>query len=65
MRSETLSAMFFLMVAFAASAFAEQKDAFTTLMDVKVPSLEITKPNRSDFGHNICAGSTSDVVNRR
>ena len=43
MRSETSYAIFFLIVALAASAFTQQKDSCTTLMDVKAPGVEITK----------------------
>ena len=50
MRSETLCAIFFLIVAFAASAFAEEKDSCTSLMDVKVPGVEITKAAHVDAG---------------
>jgi len=50
MRSETLCAIFFLVVAFAASAFAEEKDSCTSLMDAKVPGVEITKTAHIDAG---------------
>jgi len=50
MRSETLCAIFFLIVAFAASAFAEEKDSCTSLMDAKVPGVEITKAAHVDAG---------------
>jgi len=50
MRSKTLSTIFFLIVAFAASAFAEPKDACTSLMDVKVPGVEITQAAHVDAG---------------
>jgi len=50
MRSETLCALFFLTVAFAASAFAQQDDSCTVLMNVKLPSLEITKAAHVDAG---------------
>ena len=55
MRSETLCAIFFLVVAFVASAFAEQKDSCTSLMDVKVPGVEITK------AAHVEAGSTEPI----
>jgi feruloyl esterase len=50
MRWETLCAILFLIVAFVASAFAEQKDSCTTLRDVKVPGVEITKATQVDAG---------------
>src|ERR1017187_8468249 len=50
MRSETLCAIFFLIVAFVASAFAEEKDSCTSLMDAKVPRVEITKTAHVEAG---------------
>ena len=50
MRSETLCAICCLMAAFAASAFAQQNDSCSALMNVKVPSLEITKAARVEAG---------------
>jgi hypothetical protein len=50
MRSETLCAMGCLMAAFAASAFAQQNDSCSALMNVKVPSLEITKATHVEAG---------------
>ena len=50
MRSKTLCALFFLVVALPASAFAEDKDSCTTLMDAKVPGVEITKAAHIDAG---------------
>src|SRR5512147_137480 len=55
MRSETLFAIFFLILAFAASAFAQQNDSCTTLINVKAPSLEITK------AAHVEAGSTEPI----
>ena len=55
MRSKTLCALFFLVVALPASAFAEDKDSCTTLMDAKVPGVEITKAAHID------AGSTESI----
>ena len=55
MRSETLCAMLVLIVAFVASAFAEQKDSCSTLRDVKVPGVEITK------AAHVEAGSTEPI----
>jgi len=51
MRSETLCAILFLIVAFVASAFAEQKDSCTSLRDVKVPGVEITKAAHVEAAH--------------
>src|SRR5579871_3166541 len=50
MRSETLCAILVLIVAFVASAFAEQKDSCSTLRDVKVPGVEITKAAHVEAG---------------
>jgi feruloyl esterase len=50
MRSETLCAIFFLMFAFAASAFAQQKDSCNSLMDAKVTGVEITKVAHVEAG---------------
>jgi len=50
MRSETLCATVFLIFAFAPSAFAQPKDSCTTLRDVKVPGVEITKVARVEAG---------------
>jgi len=50
MRSESVCAMFSLIIAFAASAFAQPKDSCTTLMDVKVPGVEITRAAHVDAG---------------
>lgn len=55
MRSEILCAICCLMAAFVASAFAEQKESCTSLMDVKVPGVEITKTA------HIAAGSTEPI----
>jgi feruloyl esterase len=55
MRSKTLRPTLFLMLAFAASAFAETKDSCTTLMNVKVPDVEITK------AAHVEAGSTEPI----
>src|SRR5579864_8837888 len=55
MRSETLCAICCLMAAFAASAFAQQNDSCSALMNVKVPSLEITK------AAHVEAGSTETI----
>jgi feruloyl esterase len=38
------------MAAFAASAFAQQNDSCSALMNVKVPSLEITKATHVEAG---------------
>ena len=50
MRSETLCAICCLMAAFAVSAFAQQSDSCSALMNVKVPSLEITKATHVEAG---------------
>jgi len=50
MRSKTLCPTLFLIVAFAASAFAQQSDSCTTLINVKAPSLEITKAAHLEAG---------------
>ncbi len=55
MRSESLRAVFFLIVAFAATAFAQQNDSCTTLLNVKATSLEITK------AAHVEAGSTEPI----
>jgi Tannase and feruloyl esterase len=55
MRWETLCATLFLVFAFAAAAFAQTKDSCTTLMDVKVPGVEITK------AAHVEAGSTEPI----
>ena len=55
MRSETLCAICCLMAAFAASAFAQQNDSCSALMNIKVPSLEITK------AAHVEAGSTEPI----
>ena len=55
MRSETLCAICCLMAAVAASAFAQQNDSCSALMNVKVPSLEITK------AAHVEAGSTEPI----
>ena len=55
MRSKTLCEIFCLIVAFAASAFAQQNDSCAPLMNVKVPSLEITK------AAHVEAGSTEPI----
>src|SRR5450755_2833111 len=55
MRLETLCAIFLLIVAFAASAFAQQNDSCTTLMDAKVPGVEITR------AAHVEAGSTEPI----
>ena len=55
MRSKTLCATLFLMIAFAPPAFAQQNDSCTTLMDVKVPGVEITK------SAHVEAGSTEPI----
>ena len=55
MRLETLCAIFLLIVAFAASALAQQNDSCTTLMDVKAPGVEITK------AAHVEAGSTEPI----
>ena len=49
MRSETLCA-FFLIIAFAASAFAQKIDSCSALMKLEVPSLEITKATHVEAG---------------
>ena len=55
MRSETLCATLFLTVGFAACAFAQAKDSCTTLMDIKVTGVEITK------AAHVEAGSTAPI----
>jgi len=55
MSSKTLCPTLFLMVAFAASAFAQQNDSCATLINVKAPSLEITK------AAHVEAGSTEPI----
>ena len=55
MRSKTLYPTLFLIIAFTASAFAQTKDSCTTLMDVKVPGVEITK------AAHVEAGSTEPI----
>jgi len=55
MRSETLCATLFLILALASSAFAQTKDSCTTLMDVKVTGVEITK------AAHVEAGSTEPI----
>ena len=55
MRSETLCATLFLTVGFAACAFAQAKDSCTTLMDIKVTGVEITK------AADVEAGSTEPI----
>lgn len=50
MRSETFRAICCLIVAYAASAFAQQNDSCSALMSVKVPSLEITKAAHVEAG---------------
>ncbi len=50
MRSETLCAIFFLIIAFAASAFAQKIDSCSALMKLEVPSLEITKATHVEAG---------------
>ena len=55
MRSETFCAICCLVVALAASAFAQQNDSCSALMNFKVPSLEITK------AAHVEAGSTETI----
>ena len=50
MRSEPLYAILFLIFAFAASAFAQQKDSCTGLIDVKISGVEITKAAHIEAG---------------
>ena len=50
MHSETLCAICCLMAAFAASAFGQQNDSCSALMNVKVPGLEITKATHVEAG---------------
>ena len=50
MRSETLCAICCILAAFAASALAQQNDSCSALMNVKVPSLEITKAIHVEAG---------------
>jgi feruloyl esterase len=50
MRSESLCAIFVLAIAFAASAFAQQKDSCTSLSDLKIPGVEITKAAHVEAG---------------
>lgn len=50
MRSETLCAIFSLVCALAASAFAQQKDSCPSLIDVKIPSVEITQAAHVEAG---------------
>jgi len=50
MRSETLCAIFCLIVAFAASAFAQPKNSCTGLIDVKISDVEISKAAHVDAG---------------
>jgi hypothetical protein len=55
MRSKTLCATLFLVSAFAAAAVAPTKDSCTTLVDVKVPGVEITN------AAHVEAGSTEPI----
>ncbi len=50
MRSETFCAICCLIVAFAGSAFAQQNDSCSPLMNFKIPSLEITKADHVEAG---------------
>jgi len=50
MRSETLRTALFLVFMLSSSAFAQQKDSCTSLMDVKVPGVEITKAAQIEAG---------------
>jgi len=50
MRSKILCRTLFLMLAFDVSAFAQTKDSSTTLMDVKVLGVEITKAAHVEVG---------------
>ena len=50
MRSESLCARFVLAIAFAGSAFAQQKDSCTSLSDLKIPGVEITKAAHVEAG---------------
>src|SRR6266498_5503687 len=50
MRSQVLRATLLFIVTSAASVFAQQKDSCTTLMNVKVPGVEITKTAHIDAG---------------
>lgn len=50
MRSETLRAILFLIAPFAVPASAQPKDSFTSLMDVKISGLEMTKAVHVEAG---------------
>jgi hypothetical protein len=50
MRSEALCAISLLIVAFAGSASAQQKDSCTNLMDAKISGVEITKAAHVEAG---------------
>jgi anthrone oxygenase-like protein len=50
MRWETLCAALFLVFTLSPSAFAQPTDSCTTLMDVKVPGVEITKAAHAEAG---------------
>ncbi len=52
MRSAILRGLIYPMLAITASAYAQQKDSCTSLSDVKIPSVEITK------AAGVAAGST-------
>jgi Tannase and feruloyl esterase len=50
MRSGSLCAISLIIVAFATSAFAQQNDSCSALMNIKVPNLEITKAAHVEAG---------------
>lgn len=50
MRSETLRTALFLVFTLSSSAFAQQRDSCTSLIDVKLPDVEITKAAEVEAG---------------
>jgi feruloyl esterase len=50
MRLERLSAIFLYLIAFAASALAQQKDSCSSLSEIKLPGVEITKAAHVEAG---------------